>query len=456
MKTIKYTIVLPIILCVSIISFAQDEDSDGINDNLEQALAKKFAPEWRFNKRVEGHPREGVRVSAQNKDESNFPSSVQYLVEAKKAKDGVYPDIQFDLGIALSKIVIIPFSDINTIGNIINPKLNISASDPSWGCSNNRITMEFPDNLPGEPNSFPTYYHCNKSFNGNIVIDYFMFAPFNNAHSPLGIGDHRGDWEWFSVVVENVNLSTQNIEGSKIQYIIFDQHGSDKQYLHGNSQRLRYVKLTHPKVYVALGSHGIYPEPGALIDRRVTGWGPIGAPDIYDDIYLGNGLIVQSWERNNGLVNLGEYEKPMDNTKWTTYKGRWGGNDDQGPMGPACRFTNGNISGILSWDEWITNTSGGHKKNWNGIYFDCYEHYSSDLSPNPNNDCNIIVNWRHTCDQNLSLVPEVWSSFHDLMADFPNIPSRNVCAFPGNYPGAITLNKPMVIKAIEGNVIIGK
>lgn len=85
-------LVVLIVMIISIISFSYaqdcsaclncDCDGDGINDKLEQRLAEKFAPEWRFNKEIEGID------SRQNKTEKFYPSSIEHWFdEINKTQD---------------------------------------------------------------------------------------------------------------------------------------------------------------------------------------------------------------------------------------------------------------------------------------------------------------------------------------------------------------------------------
>jgi hypothetical protein len=160
---------------------------------------------------------------------------------------------------------------------------------------------------------------------------------------------------------------------------------------------------------------------------------------------MGNGLIVQSW--NRALINLGEIEAPMPNTQWLKYRGQWGD-----PQGPACRFNDGNLNGIVSWDEWITN---GYLNNWHNIYLDCYEKFSLNYVPDPNYNCVAIVNWRNTCNENSSSDIDVYNNLSDLDSNVSILSgSKNVGVMPGNYPNKVTVKQKMILKAIEGIAIL--
>lgn len=455
---------------------SQDIDQDGLSDQLEAALAKKFAPEWRFNKKIPNPPVSFLNNSNQNIDELNFPSSVEYLVSATLNKTGNFPGLLFRKDTLLVPLFppYIPywypvwdeqhFSNINSI-----PDLKMFGSGPSaldtvfGGCIEedpirSGVFLNYPENLPGEPNTFPTYFHADNIDNDRAYITYFIFAPWDDKHE--GAGYHRGDWERFTIVIKDVNMSTNNIDNSKIDFLLFAQHEGIRSYLKGDSKRLRLVNGTHPKVYISIGSHAIYPEPGALKDYRVTWW----LPDVYDDEFFGNGLIVQSWNQGRELINLGETDNTFPNTKWNRYKGSWGPLTDgllseTGPRGPLCKWTNEqldyDLTGILSWEEWITNDAGGYLKQWNDIYLDCYQIFSNNYVPNPGYDCTHILDWRHTCDQAISSDLSVWGTLQQLVDDLPDTQKWQVCVMPGKYPGPAIINKKMTLKVIEGPATFG-
>ena len=456
MKSVKVVLIGIVILIVPIISFAQcicgtvpnDKDCDCIDDNLEEALAIKFAPEWRFSKKINWSI---INNSNQNIDEENYPCSVDYLIRGNRG----LPKLQFYYN-ALNGSEH-PFSDINSISSIKSTYTNQTAADPVFGdnCKEdddnnprNSLTLEFDDNMPGEPNSFPTYYHCGKISNTSVSITYFLFSAFDNKHE-VGSGifaNHRGDWEQFTIVIKGIDIANGNTNGT-IDYFKFSQHGDDFISLKGNSDKLRFVKATHPKMYVALTSHALYPEPGILFDRRVPAW-----PDAYDDIFIGNGMIVQTWLPERQLINLGEKNTPMSNpsTKWVQYKGRWGGSDS--PFGPSCKWSE-DITNVQTWDQFIAS---GYDKYWNDIKLDCYPKFSTNYIPNPNYDCTLIVDCRKTCEDFYGSDRRVYDTLKQAVNDLPNTQHWQICMMPCNYSEKLTINKRMTLKAIEGKVTIGK
>jgi hypothetical protein len=448
MKDLKFVLIWIFINLFPIVSFAQDVDGDGINDDLEKALATKFAPEWRFSKKTNWNI---INSSNQNIDEENYPCSVDYLIRgnSKIPKVQFYYDTPF-----LSEH---PFTDINSISSMVSPVNNRTSSDPFFGdnCNEgddnnirNSITLEFDDNLYGEPTTFPTYYHCGKISNTSVSITYFLFSAFDNKHETGSsiFANHRGDWEQFIIVIKGIDIANGNIDGT-IDYFKFSQHGDEFITLKGNSDKLRFVKATHPKMFVALTSHAIYPEPGILFNRIVPVW-----PDLYDDIFLGNGMIVQTWLPERQLINLGEKNTPMSNpsTKWVQYKGRWGGLDS--PFGPSCKWSE-DITNVQTWDQFIVS---GYDKYWNDIKLDCYPKFSMNYTPSPNYDCSLVIDCRKTCEDFYGSDRRVYNTLKQAVNDLPNTQNWQICMMPCYYPQKLIINKKMTLKAIEGTVIVGR
>jgi hypothetical protein len=481
MKSLKIILIGIIFFMFPMISIAQlnlDIDKDSISDNVEQALALRYAPEWRFSKKTM-YPNDEIKINNSNQneqDEENYPNSAEYLVDETLRRTGKYPTIRLisrkinpQNNVPTVSWHYFPFSSMNELPNtVILPSTRQTASDVSLfgdgcvGVYSNDMSLIYPENLYGQPLSFPTYYHCNKTSDGNAIeITYFLFSAFDNKHefgSDLFDANHRGDWEWYTIVITGVDGTLNNIGNTVVKYLKFNQHGGPKQYLLGNSGKLRWVNGTHPKIYIALTSHATYPQPGVLFNYDT----PLSS-DKYDDIFLGNGLIVQSWNTKRLLENLGEKNRPFPERKWTEFKGAWGADDS--PYGPLCKVDPSLNDEILAWDEWITEHPDGYSKYWRGhdynnrgIYLDCNPKFSNNYVPSSGYTCSEVIDFRKTCNIGGTTGSDarVWSSLKQASEGLPNTQIWQICIIPGNYPGAVTVNKKMVLKAIEGTVIIGR
>lgn len=431
----------------------QDTDQDGIADQLEANLAARFAPEWRFHKST-------GTGSNQNEDEEHFPSSIEWLYNYIVQQTGVPPQLEYVPTGAKA-----PIANISNLSSIIVPGTGITAGDPSWGNCNNgaiRIT-DYPEKIPGDPTGFPTYYHCYPLGGGKVSIGFLLFYPYDYKGSycvvpnPLGgcllsveRGQHRGDWEGINVVVSNIaDLNNPaSAQNAILEYVKFSGHGSSK-YINSTSPRFRSVNTTHPKVYIAWGSHTTYPEPGNFTDYKLDlGWGLI---NWYDDYFYGNGLTVQSWLPGRTLVNLGETGSPK--VGWLNFKGWWGpddNGDNSSPPGPPCKSPwTADIAGYVTWEEALT--SAQYSQYWeNAFDLDCSPELAMPYSPDPGYNCQAVVDCRVTCPANMQFPVGSIAEGVNLVA-----PNGILCILPCNYPETLTISKPMTLKAHEGIVVIG-
>lgn len=483
-KTALFLVAIFWLIYMPILLNAQDTDADGdgLNDDLEQALAIKYAPEWRFSKRTI-YPDDFFLFnnSNQNEDfEDSYPCSVEYLIYGNQdAGDGLP---QLRLKVNANGIDNYSYTDFNYINSIystsltsfgVNPPITILSSEILCNGTPYEVCLSYKDGLYGEKYSFPTYFNCRKTANNSyIAISYFLFSPDDNKHETFSewVADHRGDWEYFSVFipVSSVNLNNGDIENSEVEWLKFFQHGGPKEKISNNSERLRWVNGTHPKMYVARTSHAIYPEPGILFDYHINS---IIWPDLYDDIFIGNGLVVQSWNRD--LVNVGGIEN--SSLSWAKYKGLWGCDDS--PKGPICKLEQDDVDNlnVMEWETWITPGAGGYSQYWGpppfngtGFLYDCDVKFSTDYHPNPNYNCNQIIDCHRKCYSSGGILSEIGSDIHvwgSLLQAAINLPANQtwqVGIMPNNstgscgYPEPVIINKPMILKAIEGKVILGQ
>ncbi|KAJ3326781.1 hypothetical protein HDU76_012654, partial [Blyttiomyces sp. JEL0837] len=94
----------------------------------------------------------------------------------------------------------------------------------------------------------------------NDVVDiyYWAFSPYNlGKSSPLGrVDDHVGDWE--RVMVRTVN-------GTAVSVSYFTHStGTGVGTLSVTDTRIKWIG-NHPVSYSALGSHGMWPQPGSNV-----------------------------------------------------------------------------------------------------------------------------------------------------------------------------------------------
>ena len=119
---------------------------------------------------------------------------------------------------------------------------------------------------------------------------WYLYNPWNVA----GFGPHEGDWE-------GLNIATFDEEGKRPLFLCYSQHGKAgkrEYWTHCPSQE-------RPIVYVALGSHANYFQPGR----------------IKTDVCNSNGR------------NLWDYEVRAFGP-WNSWEGRWG-NSSNSPRTPG-------------------------------------------------------------------------------------------------------------------------
>lgn len=321
---------------------AQDTDQDGLSDPLETALARRFAPEWRFHGEVPGDG------SSQNRDELYYPVSMEFFHKKVVEAQGKPPELTY--GGKTS-----PIAAFQQLDNMTVPGTSKRASDASWGNCTETITLEFPEKLPGDPKAFTTYYRCYKAGGDRIGIAYLLFYPFDYKGKFLGIfefGNHRGDWEGINVLVSGISDFNNPAAAANgvVEQVKYSGHGP-KRYLKRGDAEWCAVDGTHPKIYLSWGSHTPYPEPGEWHNYKIDF--PLGIANLYDDFFHGTGSVAQSWAAPYALVNLGETAYPL--VGWLNFAGRWGPDDNGGnssPSGPLCKSVwTHEVDGWTTWAE---------------------------------------------------------------------------------------------------------
>jgi hypothetical protein len=443
MKPITLFSLLSLFLLNCFQSSAQDLDQDEINDRLEEALARRFAPEWRFHKTVPGDG------SNQNHDEGFFPSSIEWFHNYILQETGQYPDLEH-----MPTGQKAPITDMSQLSTMEVPGTGRTADDPAWGsCSTKEIRMtNYPEKIPGDPTGFPTYYRCYKLPDGRVYIGYLLFYPYDYKGSylwGLEFGQHRGDWEGINVLVSGVaDLDDPaSAENAVLERVKFSAHTTGY-YILPNSPRFRSVNGTHPKVYIAWGAHACYPEPGEWHNYKVDF--PLDIANVYDDFFHGNGLVVQSWQTGRELINLGEEELPA--VGWLNYRGLWGPDDNgqnSSPSGPLCkRVWTASLNGILPWEAALLPEN--YSAFWKDAFtLDCSPEVGFLYIPDPGYDCDAYVDCRVTCPDDRAPKPTV------IEGVFQTQPGGVLGLFPCHYRENLTISKEVTLKAVEGPVLIG-
>ena len=99
--------------------------------------------------------------------------------------------------------------------------------------------------------------------NGWIVLQYWIFYPFNNWRSGFfGANDHEADWEMIAVYL--YERSSGEVAPAWVAYASHDFHGDDLRRAWDDTEELERDG-EHPIVYVGAGSHAAYFRRGEYV-----------------------------------------------------------------------------------------------------------------------------------------------------------------------------------------------
>jgi len=99
--------------------------------------------------------------------------------------------------------------------------------------------------------------------NGWIVLQYWLFYPFNNWRSGFfGANDHEADWEMIAIYL--YEGSDGEVAPAWVAYASHDFHGDDLRRAWDDEEELELIG-EHPVVYVGAGSHAAYFRRGEYV-----------------------------------------------------------------------------------------------------------------------------------------------------------------------------------------------
>ncbi|XP_037082856.1 putative vacuolar protein sorting-associated protein TDA6 [Pollicipes pollicipes] len=153
----------------------------------------------------------------------------------------------------------------------------------------------------------------------SFVATYWTFHPFSEGKKAAGRlrGSHVGDWEHVSIKVQDGALVSIYPSAHDFgAYYTYNPTTRDFR-LTSQNNRGRFpvspeyapilkVRGTHPVLYVAKGSHGLWPDAGVQVFSRLAQLSDVTAP----------GVPWRTWRR---LVLL--HRQPP---QWLQFLGRWG------------------------------------------------------------------------------------------------------------------------------------
>ena len=144
--------------------------------------------------------------------------------------------------------------------------------------------------------------HHSKSY---VVLQYWFFYPYNDG--PL-LQDHEGDWEMIQLVFYGDYGDALTSNPTNVTY---SYHLWKKNY---EWPEIETIDDTHPKVFVAKGSHASYKDTHKL---------PLAPLEEISN--LGTRLVLRGLDVTvDGTVDYYELRSIGDQTSWALFEGRWG------------------------------------------------------------------------------------------------------------------------------------
>ena len=251
-----------------------------------------------------------------------------------------------------------------------DPETDGTQSAPTVSCLYEHRKKKYYIDLPGNtdaneareaygqlnqpPNSYDTvvYAHVTDEESGGktyVGLQYWFFYYFNDWLGILPFGKHEGDWEMIQLLFE-ANGPAEILNEGKTPFAVgFSQHFGGTASTWGD---VRTQDGTHPKVYVAEGSHANFSRPGShpVCFRTLA---------CVTDEAPGEGEArTLTFEPDDIRLMPDTPPKRLRDTQyaWLSFKGRWG-QPDAGIRGPMWIEANGKLIRRTAWSLPLTWTT---------------------------------------------------------------------------------------------------
>ena len=272
-----------------------DSDNDGISDSKEQQLALTYEPYLHFAA-----------------GEKFFPTDPNYHIENSR--------------------LYMKLDDTNTIIESSPTATSIAQYTTEDYFLNNSFGgfEEIAQDYTQSRESFGDKIYARvTSETGLIVVQYWFFYAFN-----LGtLNQHQGDWEMIEIILDSTEAP---------QYAVYSQHSTGQR---AEWKDVEKSNETHPRVYVALGSHANYFR---------SYQGKIGT----ESDTVGNAYTLKPEDLEVVLLGekgTGNHHPPTQD--WLDFGGRWGNwarlvdvfTGSAGPSGPGQGENLEKWSSPVSW-----------------------------------------------------------------------------------------------------------
>lgn len=298
-------IVLLIVGQFSAVRAQADSDGDGISDEKERELALLYAPSLQF--------KGGERF---------FPVDITYHLSNSvlKLRSG---------------------ETVTTVDS--SPSVSsISAYDENYFLASKfaGLTAIAADYDQSRASLGYTVYSQVKNDGQYLVVQYWFFYVYNDAP----INEHEGDWEMITILLDSAEQPVS---------AVYSQHLQGQRASWGDVEK---DSVTHPRVYVARGSHANY-------FRSYQGRLGLESDDVGAD-----GFALKPSDLNVvvlGEITSGSHPASQD---WLGFGGRWGnwaeladaGAGFAGPYGPGHGDNSDKWYSPVSWGQSVSGVDG----NW--------------------------------------------------------------------------------------------
>ena len=340
-------------------SAACDADKDGLDDALEDAMLRSYAPVFAYNKGDGSH--------TAGDSEPNFPTNMRHyvasstliwrvdgdestrkVIDAKPTLDGLRA-ATFTEGTAVRH------ADVTSLGQGPNFWLCLNQEGGSYPADALVSSVEISRKLQDGIDLLSVAHLSGADPSGRyVVLEYMLFYAYNK----FSFDDHEGDFEGGAVFVDTETgkvaalytdrhatsdgtlvvplegpglLPAKDPKGEAPHYNICDDSSTNDA---GGVRFWDYAaKRHHPVIFAAAGGHASYGYPGAT---KIQGAGCFEATMIRD-VHNGGGpklvpfesAYYTDWsagksavEHDVRIVNLGERKNLV--AQWSAFAGQWG------------------------------------------------------------------------------------------------------------------------------------
>jgi hypothetical protein len=261
-----------------------DDDADGIDDAIEDALAEKFAP-----------------VVYHGEKEVAFPVTVDWWLARTRLSfydDAGSPRARRVRDGPLRQDMLLDGAGGQPTSGTRSPVARSRLKNVTFFLDN--VVPAFRRGV--DSGEWVTYVHSYRNGRGGVTLQYWRPYTWNDSRLAGVDFSHGGDWEAVAVQLDAA------LQPDTVRYL---QHAGSASYREGVPW-----EATHPVVYSEEGSHSSAPDRRNLSSARM----------IRQETWTGGETTWFTGERraSGGLMNVGEKSHPRNRQVFVQYAGIWG------------------------------------------------------------------------------------------------------------------------------------